>query len=212
MGDFDGDGRMELVIDGWGPEGRIGDPGFIDIWRMARVFENVGDDRYRLVVRLPFGANNAQFGAEGDVDGDGVPEFVFGGSALNCLRFEVWKGIADDTYARIGRVDYPTSRGWVSDRGAATFGDLDGDGDDELVLAVGDAVIAWDFADGGMTQIMGYPFCRDCDWGAVWAGDLEGDGVDEIFFRELTQEEIRDWDRVILSPTGVRILRYRPPQ
>lgn len=210
VGDFDGDGRMEFVLDGWGPEGPIGDPGFVDIWRMARVFENVGDDAYHLVTRLPFGANNAQFGAEGDIDGDGVPEFLYGGSASNCLRFEVWKGVADDTYARIGRVDYATSRGGVTTGGAAAFGDLDGDGDDELVLAVGDAVTAWDLVDGELVQIMGYPFCRTCDWGGVQTGDLEGDGIDEIFFVEISREEVRDG--VVLSPNGVRILRYRPPQ
>ncbi len=204
-GDFDGDGATELVIDGYAGMQPIADGELMGYAKHARIFENRGDDAYELTARLPYGALGAQFSGSGDLDGDGRPEFLFGGSLLNCLVFEVWTAVDDDRYVRLARIDYVSPAGFPTDDGATAFGDLDGDGDAELVINLGDTIAAWDWDGLGLRQILGYRYCEACAWSGVWTGDLEGDGVDEIFFAEFPWAESRV--RQVLSPTGVRILR-----
>lgn len=197
-GDFDDDGLMEFMVDGTGNLEN-------GIAKHARIYENRGDDDYRLVTRLPYGATNAQFAATGDLDGDGRPELLFGGSPTGCMRFEIWAGVADDTYVRLARIDHFGRDSIPTNQGITAFGDLDGDGDDELVINISDAIVAWDWDGMALQQIMAYPYCDTCNWSPVWTGDLEGDGIDEIFFTEQTGGEVSR--RVYESPTGIRILR-----
>ncbi|MCB9543550.1 MAG: VCBS repeat-containing protein [Myxococcales bacterium] len=79
----------------------------------------------------------------GDLDGDGRPEFLIGGSPNDCMRFEVWTGVADEAYVRLARVDYVGRDSIPTNQGITAFGDLDGDGDAELVINVCDAIVAW---------------------------------------------------------------------
>jgi hypothetical protein len=206
-GDFDGDGRMEFILPALGPSGAAG----VNVEARtyyARVFENTGDDEYELVARLPVGiTGNMQFVNSGDVDGDGIPEFLIGGSPGACQRFELWTATGNNLYERIWAYDGYNPRDYPTDQGATAFGDLDGDGDDELVINLGQAVMALEWSNGEFRRTFHHPVCQACNWSPVWTGDVDGDGADELMFRVARDEDTRAG--LILHPDGVMVFRRR---
>lgn len=206
-GDFDGDGRVELILPDSGPEGRIGTGNGRGRRWNVRIFENRGDNDYALLTRLPLGTTGQMpFSATGDIDGDGRLEFlVGGGSPGSCLRYEIWHAPADDTYARKWRLDVFNPRDYPESDGAAVFGDLDGDGDDEFVVNAGQIITAWDWTGDTFRQIFGYRLCDTCQWSIVRTGDIDGDGQHELFFYEIPDADVAA--RQYLHPKGVVIFR-----
>jgi hypothetical protein len=185
-GDIDGDGRDEIVI-GLGPVS--GDSSLPD----GR-FEILDDDYTHLAWgQVQWTAYNSANGetwpACGDVDGDGQDEIVIGlgsgsGGFLEIFDYDAGS-INHKEWIRVNWKGYNMANG----ESRPACGDLDGDGNDEIVVGLGTG-------SGGFFEIF-----DDCSaeyvhlaWTQVqWkgynmangesrpaCGDIDGDGIDEI--------------------------------
>lgn len=135
--------------------------------------------------------------AVGDIDGDGTPEFLTGQPSV-CAMFNVFDAVGNDDYERIWTFGARGARGihptGVTEHGAR-FGDTDGDGDDELAIAIGAwfAVFEWD----GETfqRIFATRLCDECWNTSVEFADLDGDGRDSLVVTgwDMTNRADRDY-------------------
>jgi hypothetical protein len=189
-GGIDGEGVLrlygpcDLVVSGLGETSGGWTEAFVDDYSHAD-WLRVGWDAYN-------SANGEVRLAKGDVDGDGKDEFVLGlgpvpgDPALPGGRFEV----LDDDYTHLGwgQVQWP---GYNSANGESwpACGDVDGDGQDEIVIGLGSGSGGWfevfEYSAGNVTHR---------DWAYVnWkgyntangetrpaCGDVDADGRDEI--------------------------------
>jgi hypothetical protein len=131
VGDLDGDGNLEIVFEGedrrihaWHHDGSV-----VEGWPFTR-------DNDDAIVR-----GGLSSPALGDIDGDGLPEVVVGGNSPQ------WAGEgtdADYTYASVWAINGDSTlvpgwpqhaREWVDSSPA--LGDIDGDGELEIVVGTG---------------------------------------------------------------------------
>lgn len=113
--------------------------------------------------------------AIGDVNGDEVPDIVAGNSGSNGTSVDVLLGNGDGSFA--DAVLYTTGDG-IKPRGVA-LGDMDSDGDLDVVFADADAGAGVMLGDGGGAFAAATLFPTGGDPGNVTAvalGDLNGDG------------------------------------
>ena len=183
-GDIDGDG-IDEIITGAGP-GAVFGPHVRAFNYDGGTLAPIPGVSYFAYGTLKYGVNVAC----GDIDGDGIDEIVTG--------------------AGPGTVFGPHARGWNYDGGTLTpmpgvsflaygtnqwgvnvaCGDLDGDGDDEILTGPGPGVIfgphvrGWEVTGGTASAMPGvsyFAYPANFLYGArVGAGDLDGDGMDEI--------------------------------
>ena len=185
-GDIDGDGDDEIII-GLGPGGA----GKVEIFDYMS--QNVTHIDW-------FGVDWADYNdacgetrpVSGDIDGDGKDEIVVSLGPVHTDPsipgglFEV----VDDDYTHLawGKIDWPDYND-VNGESWPACGDIDGDGDDEIIIGLGPGgagkVEIFDYMSQNVTHI---------DWfGVDWAdyndacgetrpvsGDIDGDGKDEI--------------------------------
>lgn len=182
--DVDGDGREELVLSTEGSIGRRSER--IHIYDDAQAnFRRVGlanfEDADREVRAVDVG----------DIDGDGVPELAAGRGQGGGGRILIYH-IDPETLESTGIGDF--GHDWGDDRRVndLKFGDLDGDGDDELVVGRnhggGPRVLIFDgpLVEDGSRQRMTEIGRLGEAWGEsrgvieLVVADLDGDGVDEI--------------------------------
>ncbi len=213
-GDLDGDGAEDLVF-GVRGAGATGDPG------AACVLHGPVDPATVSLADADCIAGEEQDGRLGltvlaapDLDGDGAAELVVGANQVDTDRFVnagavyLFSGAAlthGDTVADAAlTIEGPNSYGWLG-AGLATVGDLDGDGQAELLVGatadrtahvrgggvhlLGGADLAQALADPGAVVGVGtlsrahlVAEAEDDFLGAVLAGpgDLDGDGVDDL--------------------------------
>lgn len=184
VGDFDGDGRIELIVAGTGPT---------EQWEVEagtatrfnsklRVFEARGDNEYVLERQWILRGQGPIYAGSGDVDGDGVPEFAFSDSGFCRMTRLFGSGGAPNTYKLIWQFDMVSVN--VGEPGpflkVVDFGDMDGDGDDEVVIAVNHWVGVFDWRGGEMVLVHAETYCEGCSAVRVLFADLDGDGRDSL--------------------------------
>ncbi len=183
-GDTNGDGADELVV-GLGRYTTAG--GFALVLRSGPSGYVV--DRW---LRVPWSAYNASVAetrtACGDVDGDGRKEVVIGLGAGGAGMFFVFDdaiaGYGLLTTGRVPFASYNQARGETR----PACGDSDGNGQDEVFIALGRGGAGWvarfgGAAGGTLEGWLRLPFpAYNADNGETWAsvGDLDGDGRAEV--------------------------------
>jgi hypothetical protein len=189
-GDIDGDGRDEIII-GLGPYPAGG--GWLEIFDY-----DAGTVAHKAWIRVTWELYNSQSGetrpACGDIDGDGRDEIVVGlGPVSGNPSFPGgWFQVLDDDYTPLawGLVKWT---GYNNANGETwpACGDVDGDGEDEIVIGLGSHP-----SSGGWFEVFDYipgdvahKAWKRVNWGKYNSqngearpacGDLDGDGKDEI--------------------------------
>lgn len=212
VGDLDGDGAPDVVVaslrgvvHAWSADGQPL-PGFpVEI-------EAVGATDPDHVLDEGFLGSPAL----GDLDGDGALEIVAGGMDGQVYA---WTGTGDTVPGFPMRPVFPRYEGYT-DRivSAPALGDLDGDGDDEIVIGTNET-LDYEHAplyaiDGDGSILPGWPvmiyglyvdvlpMVGEGQPGAAALGDLDGDGALEVVAHALAG------DLVVLSGSGEAITTF----
>jgi len=182
-GDIDGDGIDEIVT-GAGP-GAVFGP-HVRGWNYdGGTLAPIPAVSFFAYGTLKFGVNVAC----GDIDGDGYDEIVTGAGPGTVFGPHVrgwnYDGSAVSPVGGVSYLAYGTNQHGVN----VACGDLDGNGDDEILTGPGPGVVfgahvrGWDVTGGAASALPGVSFTAYPSYlyGArVGAGDLDGDGTDEI--------------------------------
>ena len=183
---FDGDGRcMKLELESF-ERSQLDEPYFVE--RTAGVFagqpelaELLGVGMDRLATRLDDAALSAWFGhqgiAAGDVNGDGLPDLYVGmpSGVPNLLLIQEESGRVRDAAGEHGVA-------WLDDTKGVLLLDMDGDGDDDVVSALGPVIVVQENAGEGPFPVTGTLRAPDeASFYSIAAARLDGDPVPEIF-------------------------------
>lgn len=217
VGDFDGDGQMELALATFGPEIPVGDHGRTYLDQHFRILENRGDDTYVHTGRIALRMTDVRGAAAGDVNGDGIDDLLVAAGPVGCVRYQLWTTAGDDTLTLAWERDVFMERGRTGSQRTLTTADVDGDGDQEMVVIMDHIFTIWDWRvddarrEGEMVQIHGERVAPEgYGWPHVYGGDLDGDGIDEVVtFDAGTVPEIDRQRAVWANPRGVLIRRFR---
>jgi len=182
-GDIDGDG-IDEIITGAGPGAVFGPH--------VRAWNYDGGSLTPIAAVSYFAYGTPKWGVNvacGDLDGDGFDEIITGAGPGSVYGPHVrgwdYDGNGVAAMSGVSFLAYGTNQFGVN----ATCGDLDGDGDDEIVTGPGPGVVfgahvrGWDVSGGTTAALPGVSFVAYAGYlyGAnVAAGDLDGDGMEEI--------------------------------
>ncbi|MEO0269781.1 MAG: FG-GAP-like repeat-containing protein [candidate division WOR-3 bacterium] len=170
FGDFDLDNKMEFVV---------------SMYNTIRVFECTGDNSFELVFMdtIPVGSSIERISAN-DMDGDGKPEFIIGGSAIdmNFTKYFVFETTGDNQYEITYTFTFNIAGFFFY---SADVGDLDNDGKEEIVLSPGGRSGVYIYkAIGNNSYVQVGYIPSDFVEVAVLCYDFDQDGYDEIVFSQ----------------------------
>ncbi len=131
--DFDQDGKIELAVSSG--------PGNVFI------IENTNENDYSVTNQFPFPVPNAYMQTvTKDIDGNGKPEFWIGGQdfvELNTV-FQCYEADGNNSYKAVARIDIRNYASFTNENIQAL--DVDGDGREELVISIGNAILILKFS------------------------------------------------------------------
>jgi subtilisin family serine protease len=175
-GDFDGDGRRDLLVGD-----RDGD---------LLIYEATGDDQFEVAWTHETDRVNAgtRF-ASGDVDGNGRTEFVTmttnplgtrsgGRKAPPISYYSVWQGTGDNAYERVFRLPI---EGPFTPQGSLASADIDGDGRPEVVIAHPPSLLVLDRTPDGTWQVRFEDRPSSVLSRSLLAADVSGTGVPSVY-------------------------------
>ena len=174
FGDVDGDGQDEIVVQTF----------FFGLRSNLFVIEKDGSDSTGFPIAIPGAFKSA---AIADLDGDGDLEILVNGNQSGVAQLAVYEG--DGT----PRTGFPIALDTISSGASPAVGDINGDGDPEIVVSSFYTVHAFD-ADGN--SLAGFPFTPDAggtvqtlNYNSAGLADLDGDGAREIVFATTNEFE-----------------------
>ncbi len=182
--DLDGDGTLEIASPVMLGQSSLYRADASEYLHLAYVATNYGENNN---VTEPSFATMSNQPAFGDMTGDGVPEFVTGGSGTYYLIslalwnlqdyqhvLAAWDGVSGDMLS-----GFPRQLEDLQFLSAPAIADLTGDGRAEAILGSGGYLVyAWD-ADG--TVAPGWPkFTGNWILGSPAVGDIDGDGYLDV--------------------------------
>jgi hypothetical protein len=214
-GDLDGDGYDEIIT---GPGPGPYHPATVLVLdeqgQRQAAFQAYGTPKYGVNV------------TSGDLDGDGVGEIVTGAGpgAVYGPHVRGWRwdgGSAVSPIPGVSFLAFGTSRWGVN----VVCGDIDGDGNDEIVTGAGPGAVfgphvrGWNVDGGAASPLSGVSFFAygTLLWGVnVACGDIDGDGIAEIVTgpgpSEMFASHVRGWNydgQAVTAMPGVNFIAYQ---
>ena len=187
IGDFDGDGRMELMVGD--SEGEL------------FIYESVGDDRLVETWRNQINASDAHELAAGDLTGDGIPEFIVGSVVSEDDLPSIRPRREYRVYTMAGENRYIVS--WIQEivpfrlRGnSIAVGDVDGDAQNELVIVANPNiyVFKWDGSRSTFSPIWHHSAGETPN---LLLADTNQDGFAELYFNQ--REDLLSFENALAS-------------
>lgn len=182
VGDFDADGKPDFLYGDYD-----GDVIFCELepdWHITAPWH----------VRLPFG-DATQWLAAGDVNGDGLDEFIVGNrfsgegttesqALARHWEFFVFHRVADDSFAAVDTIFILGAEDPGKHPAAVAAGDLDGDGRDEfLISAFPDLyIIDYDDDDSLNTEYVPVAYFSPCEGNVIFVSEWNRNGLAEFLF------------------------------
>ena len=179
LGDVDGDGDPDLVLATRGSSGR----------RQTGLYLNDGAGTFRNAnSQMPADDSNSYAIALGDVDGDGDMDVVLGNSGQ---QNQLYLNDGAGTFTDVTATRMPADSDWTTD---LALGDVDGDGDPDLVLATAQGQQNRLYLNDGAGTFSDVTAARlpvDSNYTAVVAlGDVDGDGDSDLVFGNFYQDRL----------------------
>jgi hypothetical protein len=174
-GDFNGDGRVDLLFQNTGTNQ-------LYLWYMSGTSQTGGtfvspnpDPGWKVV-------------AAGDLSGDGRPDILFRNSAG---QLDVWY-VSNNVMVGGTILPAPTNSSGQTDPNWQVVGmaDINGDGNQDVVFhhSLTGQNYVWYFSHGTYIGGAALPNASDTSWNLVAVGDFNGDGHPDLFFRKATGE------------------------
>ena len=171
--DVDGDGDLDVFITGELQSGLLA----------SSLFLNDGNGNFALDNRSTFEAVRYSAIGFADIDGDRDMDLLISGENSSSYRVALlYRNNGTGRFSALGATDFPGAS-----HSALTFGDVDGDGDQDLVIA-GES-ISWDIAEtflylndgSGNFESSSHHDFPDFSHGALNFADVDQDGDKDLF-------------------------------
>ncbi|ACF14181.1 peptidase S8 and S53 subtilisin kexin sedolisin [Chloroherpeton thalassium ATCC 35110] len=201
--DFDEDGLPEILVGDYDANFYI-----YEYSGSGNIYNQTWLERTRFI-----GGSNSL--AEGDFLGNGKKQFVVAAHSDNnqnddreyaapVWMYQCWQATGDDTYEKVWEQLFYNYKPAYYFESATSAGDVDGDGQDELLILTYPNlyVFKWDDAEKTFKAIWHYPMSSASE---LIVADIDGNGLNEIYFADdLTAlvYEYQNYDGV-LAPVGV---------